>query len=206
MTKQWDRQRDEDGELEPIKWFRRFQLYRALGPERSILAAYKEWQRSEGKRSEATTGAPMSWWDASRKWEWDKRAQAWDMEQERRRMGREQEAIDKMVQRHLNYALAMQSAASFNLDGFLPKKKVVKDSEGKEKEVMQAQRSLDASEVRQYVKEGVNLERIARGLPIEIIKFLMMTQEQQLEEYYKRHPEARRDPGDAPGESGDTGT
>jgi hypothetical protein len=66
-----------------MDWWSRFDLYyRPLGPERSVLGAYKAWRAAEGRqRQTEPRRAPESWYKAAEKWDWDVRAQAWDKAQ-----------------------------------------------------------------------------------------------------------------------------
>ena len=72
---------------EPMRWYARFLLYRDMGSARTLLGTVhleeqkpKKAQKSPKKPSESVPGA---WKDAFRDWEWRKRAEAWDEEQER---------------------------------------------------------------------------------------------------------------------------
>lgn len=70
---EWERM-----ENEPILWYTRFERYRLMGSNRSVLATYhgelassgREWQNSK---------TPNSWNINSDKWNWKARAEAWDM-------------------------------------------------------------------------------------------------------------------------------
>lgn len=79
---------------EPIIWYSRFEEYRLMGPTRSILAIYKRECEKRVKRKgleKAGKGlikaVPSSWAVAAEKWQWRKRAEAWDEDEieERRR-------------------------------------------------------------------------------------------------------------------------
>jgi hypothetical protein len=69
-------------EGEPNKWYDRFQIYLLLGSSRSIYAAYTAWRERSGKTpresAQKRAGLPKSWVDAAAKWEWVKRAEAFD--------------------------------------------------------------------------------------------------------------------------------
>lgn len=87
----WDRQADE-----PMRWWSRFdQYYRPLGAERSLLAAYRGWQRAEKGREGQTKSAPNSWRNNAAKWQWEARALAWDEQQAQERRKAELEAMEK---------------------------------------------------------------------------------------------------------------
>lgn len=73
MTHSWQRQRDENGDLEGMLWFARFTLYREMGTERTLLGAVRV--HKGGARCISVPGA----WDrAFERWQWKKRAEAWD--------------------------------------------------------------------------------------------------------------------------------
>lgn len=67
----WDRQK---GELN--LWYDRFTRFRLQGPGRSLLSLYHQWQDEKGKKRAHSPA--KSWRDACKKWEWRKRAEAWD--------------------------------------------------------------------------------------------------------------------------------
>lgn len=89
--KPWDLMQGESS-----SWFSRFDIYRSIGPNRSMAKAYEVYQRREAERAErpfvptpsklvgGTPGqgshrsAPTNWWQASRRWRWAERAAAWD--------------------------------------------------------------------------------------------------------------------------------
>lgn len=85
---EWDRRTGE-----PVRWYSRFESFRLIGPGRSVDAAYRlETGRDTSQRAGAV------WWKNYRAWEWQSRAEAWDMaerdrlrvaDEERRRVARE---------------------------------------------------------------------------------------------------------------------
>jgi len=84
---EWDRLAGE-----PALWYSRFDLYRLLGTGRNLDAAYRTAADVESGRAGA------SWWANAEKWDWQRRAEAWDAgerdllraaEEERRREARE---------------------------------------------------------------------------------------------------------------------
>lgn len=78
---------------EPARWFYRFDTYyRTLGPERSLLAAYRYWYEAEKGRKSQTVSAPTSWRDAADRWQWSERAEAWDFQLRLERLKEEDEA------------------------------------------------------------------------------------------------------------------
>lgn len=104
----WEQLSDESNQ-----WFSRFETYRLMGPERSILRVYR--QIRQEKAGEGSKGqdkppksVPNSWNEAVIRFEWRKRAEAWDAHQreqrrqryeqrEHERMGEWQEVRDKLM-------------------------------------------------------------------------------------------------------------
>lgn len=170
MANPWERQRNGDGGLEPMLWFSRFdQFYRSLGPERSIHRAYNEWRRIE-KARKPSTATPVAWSGAAKRWNWNERAEAWDKAQMLRRWEAEQEAIDAMTKRHLQIAMGLQSAGGRSL-------RMLTET------LQEGGPRLASSEIRHYLREGIELERITRGLPTELVDIMMKSDEELLEEY-----------------------
>lgn len=57
-------------------WYSRFLIFRDMGPVRSILGAQRIEARRIGKMDPKWTGS--SWKEASQKFHWRERAEAWD--------------------------------------------------------------------------------------------------------------------------------
>jgi hypothetical protein len=83
----WDRQPDE-----PVRWYARFALFRDMGPARTKLGAVNLEKRLEAQKAgkggkeqtfKPATRTPGAWEEAFRQWNWKKRVEAWDEEQER---------------------------------------------------------------------------------------------------------------------------
>ena len=83
MRKPWDR---KDGE--PNKWYARFQLYLLQGSNRSVLATVNEdlIKSARGKSVKKTKSVPQAFRDATIKWKWKNRAEAYDTEQQQQAM------------------------------------------------------------------------------------------------------------------------
>lgn len=111
----WDRQASE-----PSRWFYRFDTYyRPIGPERSLLGAYRTWHQADKGRKSQSVSAPTSWRMAAEKWRWAERAEAWDVQQRLARLKDEDEARRKNRERRvalLNATLARASDALIKLD------------------------------------------------------------------------------------------
>lgn len=110
----WDKQYSEP----PRRFYRFDTFFRPLGPERSLLAAYRFWYQAEkGRKSEAVS-APTSWREAAEQWQWKDRAEAWDIGQRLERLKEEDEARRKSRERRialLNGVLARASDALVKL-------------------------------------------------------------------------------------------
>jgi hypothetical protein len=81
-THPWDQR-----EGEPNIWYDRFFKYCQLGSKRSLAAIYRKERRVQARRvayqkkSSRNSGISKSWHDASKRWEWESRAVAWDADQ-----------------------------------------------------------------------------------------------------------------------------
>jgi hypothetical protein len=73
-TDSWTQQPNE-----PTIWFGRFEVYRQLGPTRSLWHAYQQERQHAGKPIGRNT--PGSWERIAAQWRWKARAAAWDAEQ-----------------------------------------------------------------------------------------------------------------------------
>ncbi len=79
-----DSQANDQPWLSPAKgesntWFDRFSKFLALGPARTVNAAYtSESKKLVKPRQSSSPRASSAWYDASRRFDWDKRAQAYD--------------------------------------------------------------------------------------------------------------------------------
>lgn len=166
----WDRQSIGD-ELEPIRWYSRFEIFRELGVDRSMRAAYRVWRASKGGEKRQTGSVSRPWERAAKKWKWRSRAEAWDRFQQVRRMQIEQGQIDLMNKRHLQIATDLQAAGDLSLQRLTEKFEADPD-------VM-----LKAGEIRLFLSQGIDLERTTRGLPTELIRIMGMSDEQLLKAY-----------------------
>jgi len=146
--KPWDRQFDEEGVQERPLWYGRFETYRLLGPERSLTAAYQAWQKEKGRK--VTNRVSQSWRRAMKLWNWQERAEAWDAYQLQKDADAYEEELDKMRERHVQEALAMQRVGAEKLRQILQS-----DNPGA---------ALNAAEARKFIDTGVALERQARGV------------------------------------------
>ena len=109
----WDRQRDEDGELEPNLWYDRFTDFRLMGPGRSLLESVNRVRDSKGRKR--TKNVPTSWRRACERWSWRQRSEAWDASERRKRIAAEEEARARMLERHIRLGVAMETVGGRKL-------------------------------------------------------------------------------------------
>jgi hypothetical protein len=85
-NKPWDRIPEENS-----RWYGRFEEYRLMGPDRSVLEIYNRWRERNGKIR--TNTQPKSWSVKCTEYKWRARAEAWDeSEREEFRQLRDKEA------------------------------------------------------------------------------------------------------------------
>lgn len=162
-------------EDEPDFAYHAFLFYLSLPiAERSISAAYRNYL-VENKLM--LPGDPMGshwaegsvWRNHSMKYDWVKRVKAYDVNRNTEMMTRIEtagkEAIQEMVARQIDVAQLMVQVAvrnffEFDDDGFIKK-----DMDGSP--ILKKGMDNDAAAVR-AIREGFNMERIARGQPSEI--------------------------------------
>ncbi len=187
MPNPWDRQRDENGELEPNLWYDRFEQYRAAGPNRSITRIYKAWRVTMGYEKLRYSAYPSSWVRASNRWNWKERAESWDEHRRQLDYIAEQAQHDEMRQRHADIGKALQGVGA----------KALKRMSAYEDKQLPA---LEASDARLFLKDGIGIERMARGLPVELLAIYNMTDE-ELQKEHERINKALS--GVAPSQDGD---
>lgn len=101
---------------EPDIWYRRFLAYRDLGPERTLVGAYRVVKGSAASTSSRKNSTvPTSWIRMRDRWEWVERAQLWDREEYARleqkvRKSLEQHYIDALDLAHQVNAAALRKA------------------------------------------------------------------------------------------------
>lgn len=75
MTNPWDMLPEE-----PVLWFHRFELYRSLGPSRSIANASRLAAKLDPlKEYDENRRAGQDWYEAAKQWQWQERAEAFDL-------------------------------------------------------------------------------------------------------------------------------
>lgn len=68
----WARQPDE-----PLLWFRRFERFRLMEPNRSIAAIFQQEELAKN-REKPRTKPTGDWYEQAQKFQWEERAAAWD--------------------------------------------------------------------------------------------------------------------------------
>jgi len=72
-------------ENEPILWYTRFERYRLMGSNRSLLGVYKTELGRKEQNNKPPVNAPMVWRKAAESWNWKARAESWDMQEVERK-------------------------------------------------------------------------------------------------------------------------
>lgn len=158
----WARQEGEDS-----KWYSRFfRYYLPQGPERTLEEAWRQWKAAESPTS--TAKRPNSYWyESARRDDWVRRAEAYDAHERELQLERQRQEREDMRERHLNLIRGLQTAATKRL-----------------KEIMEKDwETLSPTEVRLLIRDTINLERQARGLPDLVLEALTMTDEQLIAAY-----------------------
>ena len=102
MARPWDKRDDEK-----MFWYSRFERFRLMGPQRSLLGAYLSEEGEQG-RVRKCKKAPTSWIKARDRYDWVTRAEAWDAEQQR--VDREEWERRKSIQRQKEWEAAEKLA------------------------------------------------------------------------------------------------
>lgn len=169
-------------------WFGRFQRFLTMGIQRTVQGACNEERATQGKRRLYQT--PGAWSRNAEKWRWRERADAWDVEQQRKTFAENVERYERMRRRHAEIGRGMQTAATHGL------RHLVTRAEADPK-------ALEPSEVRLLAQAGIDVERTAEGLPTQMVQLmvdLMEMDEEQLAEYESRLAARVRDGSDGDGD------
>ena len=131
----WERQPEESA-----KAWEAFVIYRDLGLQRSLRKVAEELSKSE---------TLMKRW--SKQYDWPKRAQAWDAEQDRISRAAQVEEIKKMRRRHAKIAETAMDKISAALERLDPE-------------------DISNSDIARLMSEASKLERLSRGDVGEVIE------------------------------------
>ena len=104
----------------------------------------------------------MSWTRNAKDWHWRERAEAWDEHRRQLDYIAEQAEHDEMRKRHADLGKALQGVGAKALSRFR------RNDAG----------TLEPSDARLYLKDGIGIERTARGLPVELLAIANMTDEE----------------------------
>lgn len=94
----WDREAGE-----PMRWYARFERYRALGPNRSLLATYRQEYETKARNigKPRVQRFPPEWTTAAHAWRWRERAEAWDAHEIAESRKAQEEERKKVREEHL---------------------------------------------------------------------------------------------------------
>jgi hypothetical protein len=135
----WERQPGETA-----KAFKAFCVYRDMGLDRTLTAAWRL-MAVNSRRKRGANRAVQEWYQKNR---WKERARAWDNEQDRLLRSSKLHEIKDMGKRHAQQGKAMQIKG-------IAKLQKIKDND------------LTPSQALDYILEGTKLERLAVGEPTE---------------------------------------
>lgn len=145
MERSWERLPDE-----PDRWYARFEVYRLIGPNRSLIGAYRLVTQLLGRTGRAPGQA---WHQAAQRWNWQARAQAWDAAEEARlRALLPSQVLDPHLQRHLmvdellNAAYAVLTTADLKGMDREEARRVLPTARGLLRDLLAAQRSQSDSQ------------------------------------------------------------
>jgi hypothetical protein len=94
---------------ESNRWYARFESFRLIGPNRSLLAAVNADRVARGVNR--TRSVPQGWAKNAKHWHWRERAEAWDAAQRLEARQSRARAIEEMNRRHVHEVQALQSKA-----------------------------------------------------------------------------------------------
>lgn len=166
----WERR---DGE--PNKWYARFQTYLLLGASRSVYAAYNEFRDKRGAASaRKRAGLPKSWRSASEKWEWTKRAEAFDEHERAEQLQQWAQRRDELREQEWKYAQDLLDKARQML--VFPLAKTVRAEQGDGKlvteiyptqwKIADAARMLETASKLGRLALGEETERVAHQVEV----------------------------------------
>ena len=87
----WDRQEGESS-----LWYGRFDEYRLMGPERSVLSVVNRRRRDQSKRQ--AKYSPGAWLEKANTFKWKDRSEAWDESERQRQAALREEEADRLFE------------------------------------------------------------------------------------------------------------
>jgi len=165
----WERQPGEK-----MRWFSRFEMFRLMGPDRSLLGAYREYLARKGdiRHEKKTISLPTAWHRNSKKWRWRERAEAWDMEEHGKVLAAAAKESAAMLARHKQWGRTLQGVGGAKI-AMIPK-----DAAGR-----LLPEEMSVSEARLCIKDGIIVERTASGLPAEMFEVMQLSDEDLAAKY-----------------------
>jgi hypothetical protein len=130
-----------------------------------MLRVCNQWRRDKARN--VGTSTPLSWGHAAERWHWLERAEAWDEHRRQLDYIAEQAEHDEMRKRHADIGKALQGVGAKALSRFQ------RNDAG----------ALEPADARLYLKDGIGIERTARGLPVELVALYNMSDEDLQKEH-----------------------
>jgi len=137
----WDIRPDETSSA-----FEKFRLYRDAGPKRTVRTSVEAYNEAP-----ATKNQVRAFQRLAEKYEWKDRAMAWDAELDRQRLEAEKAEVERMRERHVQQSRSLQAVGAHAVKRILEKYENNQDPE------------ISPSVAVQFMQQGINLERLARG-------------------------------------------
>ena len=149
-------------------WYTRFDMYLSRGPGRSLLGAYNQWRIDNHKKP--STGVPIHWQNAMKKWHWRERADAWDLAQvEERRRADEQkwrERRDEVKEKDWDLGAKLRERAAQMLMFPVARTVVTSYDDGRPQQVIEPA-DWRPADIARYVEVAVKLQRLAAEMETE---------------------------------------
>lgn len=130
----------------PIQ-FEKFRLYRDAGPKRTIRKSVEAFK--DGKV--ASLNQVRGFQRVAERFDWKRRAMAWDAELDKERLQAEREEVEKMRRRHVQEARSLQAVGTKAIRRILE----VYEQDGNPE--------ISPSVAIQFIQQGINLERLSTG-------------------------------------------
>ncbi len=156
---EWDRQ---DGE--PERWFSRFERFRKAGSRRTLLGTFRA-EQEERRPKKINPNLPGAWEEASIRWRWRARAEAWDAEQHRLNRIAEEKVLAERRAAWAMQAQGMQALGSQTLVWLQKAQDKLKEGDLSPDEISRLLAAMT-----KVMTAGIKEERLCRGEVTEITK------------------------------------
>ena len=147
---------------ESTRWYSRFIKFRDLGSDRTIYKAYCFITKSQKKPG---YGAPGAWKEAAEKFNWNERAQAWDLAQIRKLEEDLQERQQKEIEAEMEDARIIRDKGR----AILEKLPLLLDKDGDGRILFPAS-ATEYNAARAMISEAAKLSRMALNMPLETLR------------------------------------